>query len=191
MVRRLQLLETRRRRPGLTGRVPARPPAALLVLMLLAFPACGVRGLNFVKDERIEIVTPRDREAVDLPVTLSWRVSDFEVTGPDDNASPDAGYFGVYVDQAPQPPERDQAWLVKDDDECKRTPGCPTPEFLATRDIYSTSRTSFVIEELPEIEDDAVDRRDRHEATIVLLNGRGERIGESAFTVEFEVRRGG
>jgi hypothetical protein len=33
----------------------------------------------------------------------------------------------------------------------------------------------------------AAQRRDLHEVTIALLDGRGERIGESAFTVQFEV----
>ena len=65
---------------------------------------------------------------------------------------------------------------------------CPNDEYLARFGINSTTQTSFTIENLvdPTPEDD---RREFHEVTVVLLNGRGERMGESAFSVEFELNR--
>jgi hypothetical protein len=155
---------------------------------VLALSGCGFRSLNFVQDERLTITSPADRAKVDLPITVEWKVRDFEVTGKDGRRRPDAGFFGIYVDRAPQPPEESQAFLVREDPVCRRTQECPDKQFLAQRNIHSTTKTSFEIEFLPDL-DPRTTRRDFHELTIVLLNGAGERIGESAFAVEFEVER--
>lgn len=175
------------RDPGL---IPvASRTAAALALVLGVLPACGTRGLDFVKDERVVITAPRDRAKITLPVTIAWSVHGFEVSGPDGRRRRDAGYFGVYVDRPPQPPERTQAWLVRDDQRCTGDPACPDREFLATLNVHSTTETRFTIARLPAPSSEAARRREFHEATVVLLNGRGERIGESAFTVQFEVAR--
>lgn len=163
--------------------------AAGLTVVLLLVPACGVRGLNFQSDDRVTITSPDDREEVRLPVTVTWQVRDFEITGRDGSRRGDAGYFGVYVDRAPQPPSRTQEWLVRDDERCRSDPSCPNKDFLAQLEIHSTTRQTFTIERVAEPSSDAVRRREFHEVTIVLLNGRGERIGESAFTRQFEVDR--
>lgn len=163
--------------------------AALVVSVLVSLPGCGVRGLNFVEDGRVTITAPSDRAQVRLPVRVTWTVRDFEVTGPDGSSRPDAGYFGVYVDRAPQPPDRTQAWLVRNDPRCSSDPACPDEAFLAQRDVHSTTETSFVIDRLPQPSGDAERRREFHEVTIVLLDGIGRRIGESAFVRQFEVDR--
>jgi hypothetical protein len=155
--------------------------------MLLTSAACGTSGLNFVTDERLEFTAPDDREEVSLPVDVTWTVSDFEITGRDGDARTDAGYFGVYLDRAPQPPGKTQEWLVRDDPGCR--PPCADEAYLAQRNVFSTTEMSFRVDQLEIPSGDAAKRRDRHEATIVLLNGRGERIGESAFVRQFEVVR--
>jgi hypothetical protein len=161
--------------------------AALLVLFT---SGCGVRGLNFSDDKRLSFVTPADREEVRLPVTIEWTVRDFDVTGPDGSARRDAGSFGLYIDRTPQPPGEKQTWLVRNDQMCKNTPSlCSDSDFLAQRDIHTTTASTFVIERLPLPSGDAERRREFHDVTIVLLNGRGERIGESAFVRQFEVNR--
>lgn len=167
-----------------------RGPRLALVLLFIALPSCGVSGLNFREDDRVTIVAPEDRAEVQLPVTVRWSVRDFRVTGRDGSRRADAGYFGILVDRAPQPPDRTLEWLVRDDEECRSDPTCPNEEFLAELDIHSTTDTSFRIDRLPPPDEDAVRRREFHEVTIVLLNGRGERIGESAFIRQFEVDRG-
>ena len=159
------------------------------ILLLALMPACGMRGLNFAEDKRLTITAPDDRAEVTLPVTITWRVRDFDVTGGDGSDRRDAGYFGIYVDRAPQPPEKTQAWLVRNDERCRSTPDCPNVAFLAQRDIHSSIDASFVIDRLPQPSSQAQRRREFHEVTIVLLNGRGERIGESAFVRQFEVDR--
>ncbi len=167
----------------------SRGTIAVILAFVFVSSSCSVSGLNFEQDERLEITAPEDRAKVRLPLTVTWAVTDFEVTGPGRSDRDDAGYFGVYVDRAPQPPNKTQAWLMRDDAECRRTPGCPDTTYLEQAHIYSTERMSFRIERLPQPSSEAPRRREFHEVTIVLLNGRGQRIGESAFVREFEVDR--
>lgn len=154
-------------------------------------PRDGVRrGLNFKDDKRLEFLAPGDRAEVRLPVTISWTVTDFELTGADGSNRRDAGSFGVYIDRTPQPPGEHQTWLVRNDTACKRDPSvCGQKDFLAQRDIHTTTETTFVIDRLPLPTGDAQRRREFHEVTVVLLNGRSERIGESAFIRQFEANR--
>jgi hypothetical protein len=149
--------------------------AALLTLPLTS---CGVSGLSFVQDQRLSITAPADRAKVDLPLTVRWTVEDFDVK---------AGAFGVFVDRPPLPPGKKLDWLARGDEVCSATPGCPDAAYLATHDTYRTRKTQFTIEKLPDLDRD--EQREFHEVTIVLLDDDGERIGESAFSVEFEVDR--
>ena len=164
--------------------------ACLVAGLLTLLPACGVHGLSFVEDERLTITSPADRATVAVPVNLEWRVDNFTVTGRDGSARPDAGYFAVFVDRAPQPPGQTLEWLVRDDAECKVTIGCPNETYLRTRDVYSTTDTKLTIDRIADLSrGQRRGRREFHEITVVLLNGRGERMGESAFRVEFQVTR--
>jgi hypothetical protein len=143
------------------------------VLLLALAPACGVEGLNFVQDERVTITAPRDRAEVSLPVTLRWSARDFD------------GTYAVFVDRAPVPPGQTLAWLARDDELCEQTVGCPNEAWFADRDVYATSSTQLTIDDLPDLTDG--ERRDFHEASVVLLDRDGRRVGEAAFTVEFQV----
>ena len=152
-----------------------RLPAALLLLALA--PACGVDGLNFVQDDRVTITAPRDRAEVRLPVTIRWKAKDFD------------GTYAVFVDRAPVPPGETLAWLARDDELSDQTPDCPNETWFADRDVYATSSPELTVDDLPDLVDD--ERRDFHEATVILLDEEGRRIGEAAFTVEFELVGGG
>lgn len=159
--------------------------ATVVLIGDLSLAACGVEGLNFVRDDRVQITAPEERSQVRLPVTVEWEVEDFEVAGPGQDAE-DAGFFGVFVDRAPQPPGEPLEWHARDDDGCVAARGCPDEEWFERRRIFVTTESSLVIEALARGEDD---RRELHEVTIVLLDGQGRRIGESAWDVEFEVVR--
>ena len=161
--------------------------AAVAVLVATTTSGCGLRGLNFVQDERVRIAAPRDNAEVRVPFTVRWTVEDFEVTGPTATSSSSAGYFGVFVDRAPPGPGRTLASLAEGDAVCKATKGCPDEAYLAGHRAYTTTDTAFRIEQLPELTRDR--EREAHEVTVVLLDGKGRRIGESAFRVEFHVRR--
>lgn len=176
--------------------MPPHPPfrrllraTALLLCVVLATAGCRLQGLNFLEDTRVQIVAPGDREQVALPLTLEWDVTDFSIAGPDEIGAPDAdaGYFGIFFDRSPPPPGEPLSWLARDDGSCVAARGCPDAEWFEQRRIYTTTDTSFIIDQLPARSDD---RREFHEVTIVLLDPSGRRIGESAFAVEFEVVRG-
>lgn len=162
--------------------------AALLSAFL---PACAANGLAFREDDRVTILRPADRALVRPPVIVEWEVRDFDVTGPTEAARPDAGYFGIFVDRAPPPPGRTPEWLFRDDTSCRPADGCPDKAYLADRDIYTTTEMRFTVSNLRKLDPSSKRRRrELHEATIVLLDGRGRRIGESAFPAEFQVIEG-
>lgn len=158
-----------------------------LLVVALALTACVPDGLAFVQDERLEIVSPDPLTTVTTPVTIEWEVEDFRITGPDGSSSDDAGYFGVFVDGAPVPPGESLAWLARDDRRCLETEGCPDRRYFADRNAYSTTETSFTLRHLPD--QDAYQGHERHEVTVVLLDGTGHRIGESAWYVDFFYER--
>lgn len=156
---------------------------------LLLVPACIPEGLAFVQDDRLEITAPEGHTEVDLPLTIEWEVEGFEITGPDGSSEEDAGYFGVFVDTTPVPPGENLEWIARDDRRCLSTPGCPDEVYLADRNVYSTTDTEFTIENLRDLE--TATGLETHEVTIVLLDGTGHRIGESAWYVTFFYQREG
>ena len=151
--------------------------------LVALMPACVPEGLAFVQDDRLEIVAPKDRTKVELPLTIGWTIEDFEVTGPTGDSDPDAGYFAVFFDQTPIPPGKSLEWVAKDDPRCRNTSGCPDRIYLADRGIYTTTDTELTVKRLPDL--DAFEGHEMHEATVILLDGNGRRIGESAWYTTF------
>ena len=152
-----------------------RVALAVAATVALVTPACGIHGLDFVKDERVRIIAPSPNTEVRVPFTVRWRVEDFD------------GSYGVFVDREPPGPGRTLASLANGDAVCKATKGCPDEAYLAAHRAFTTADTSFRVEQLPELTRDR--EREAHEVTVVLLDERGRRIGESAFRVEFHIRR--
>lgn len=161
---------------------------AVFGVAALLLAACGFDGLAFRQDDRVEIVAPDDREAVTLPVTVEWRVDGFEVTGENGESRDDAGYFAVLVDRNPQPPGEPLAWLAREDDTCVASPDCPDEQYFAQRRVHTTTDTRFTVDNVLRPDRERI-IRELHEVTVILLDGTGRRIGESAFSVEFEVDR--
>jgi hypothetical protein len=154
-----------------------RASLAAVAVVAVAMTGCGVRGLSFVEDDRVSIVEPADRATVELPMTVRWRAEDL---GP-------GASFAVFVDRAPQRPGRTVESLADGDAACEVDPACPDQAYFASRGVYTTADTELTIAFLPDLAEG--DNRDFHEVTVVLLDGDGARIGESAFRVEFEVAR--
>ena len=159
----------------------------LAPLLLLACTACVPSNLAFRADKRVSITSPEDNAKVSLPVTIRWTIRDFDVVEPGSAVRKDSGYFAVFVDRAPMPPGEDLAWLARKDDACLAEKGCPDAKSLASKDVYITTDTELVLAELDE---ELGGGPERHKATIVLIDGSGNRLGESAFHVDFEVHRG-
>ena len=179
----------RRRRPGPLATRRARPLAVALVSLGAAgLTACGPVDPLFRNDRRVEITAPRSQQQVSLPFTLRWSVRDFRLTGPDGGRDAGSGYFAVFVDTAPIPPGETLASIAKDDRSCLPEQGCPDERYLADRRIFTTTRPELTISELAVPDGERDDGR-RHEATVVLLDGSGRRIGEGAWHVDFRLER--
>lgn len=160
--------------------------SSLMVGLALLLCSCA-QGLAFVQDDRLEFTAPEERAKVSLPVTIRWNIEDFRVTGPTGRAEKDAGYFGVFLDEFPVPPGKALSWIARDDRRCRPAAGCPDANYLAKRGVYATSATSITFTQLPD--QDAYKGHETHELTVVLLDGAGRRIGESAWHIAFRFDR--
>lgn len=162
-------------------RRPLRTVAAAVALL----GGCSTDGLSFRADERVTITQPADRAEVTLPHTFAWTVRDFEVTGRTPDARAGAGLFALFLDHTPVAPGTDVDEILSSDDEarCGTDRAC-RDELLALRGVWVTGDTSLTVDRV-----DAVDDRssDLHRLTLVLVDGRGRRIGESAFSIDFRV----
>lgn len=153
--------------------------------------ACRVGDLSFRVDDRVDFVSPENRATVSLPFEVRWTVDDFDPVGPDGSDSDDKGYFAVLLDVSPMPPGSNLAYFGRDDRSCRPDAGCPDAEYLADRNIHTTRGTSFRVDALTDTRPtDRPSAKDDHDITIVLLNGRSQRIGESAFRLTVIVDRG-
>jgi hypothetical protein len=148
--------------------VTPRLTAALLAACAVGGPGCA-DGLQFRHDERVRISIPPERAEVRLPVRLRWHAD-----------VPRGTIFGVFVDRAPMAPGEGLERLAAEDELCRRALGCPDREWLERNRIHLTRRPSLTLPSLPHGGADG--RSNRHELTIVLLDARGRRLGESAWT---------
>jgi hypothetical protein len=154
----------------------------MAVAAYVAAAACTTQGLAFRTDERVEVLSPGDRDRVGLPVELRWRS-----TVALDRAGGPRG-FAVFVDRQPMRPGQSLRAVV--DDVCRRTEGCPDLAYLQERGIYITQDTSLTIGRLNDNRPtNRTGARDAHEAVIVLIDDTGHRVGEAAYTVEFFLER--
>ena len=171
------------------GRRPVSRPATALALAALCalLSGCVPQGLAFRVDDRLTFLSPEDRSTVTLPVTLDGEIRDFDVVDPGAEPREDAGYFAVFVDRTPMPPNEDLRWIARKDDSCREEDGCPDEEYLNARGIYPTTETELTLQQLPRIGDE--ERKERHRAVVVLLDVEGKRIGESAFEILFDLDR--
>lgn len=156
--------------------------------VLVAFvPGCRFSGLAFREDDRLEIVSPRPRSTVQLPVELNWKLTD------EGRVAGEVAGYAVFVDISPMPPGEGFDHFAKEDPQCLRDPDCPDDRYLRSLGIYRTSGTSLILRHLGDTRpEEQGDTKERHEITISLLDGDDRRIGESAFYVDFFLdRRGG
>lgn len=158
------------------------------VLLSVALGACSLSNLEFVQDKRLHFVEPKSRQLVGLPLRISWTMSDFALqpagSGP---PSRHAGYFAVFVDRSPVRPG--QSLLALADRQCRSTSGCVSGSYLADRGVYTTSSTSITIPQIADV--NSYQSTQLHEVTVVLMDTAGHRIGESAWYLDFRMKRQG
>lgn len=161
-----------------------RQAAGLVAVAVGVMLATGCSDLQFREDTRLSFLAPRDRADVTLPLTLRWEMRGFTPTGFDGGTDRGRGVFGVFVDRAPIKAGQDLKAVAGDDTSCQRAPSCPDAGYLAARGVYVTPESSLMLDQLSRVRQSGPDR---HTATVVLLDGTGRRIGESAWQVDFTV----
>lgn|GEM_PF-4975751 len=136
----------------------------------------------------MSITSPTELETVKLPLTVRWSMSDFTVAAPgSDDAPPDAGYYAVFVDRFPIPPNASLKDVVSTSS-CDADPSCPSDELLAQQyNVYLTADESVTIPSVPVSQF----RTESHTITIVLIDTSGRRLGESAWSTSFRVNADG
>lgn len=160
---------------------------AALALCALTTAGCQLDQLQFKNDHRLTFEAPRARQRVQVPVTVSWSMKDFSLTGLDGSSDSGRGAFAVFVDRAPMPVGKDLKWLGRSDAGCKRDPRCPDKQYLADRGVFVTTDTSLTLDVLPRAADGV--GAEEHFVNVVLLDGTGHRIGESAWYRPFTSKR--
>lgn len=140
--------------------------------------------MAFIQDNRVRIIEPRDRTTVTLPVTLRWTLNGFTVTGRNGEQMPNAGYFAIFIDRPPIPPGQSLEWYASQDDSCGDN-SCGTVSNISG--VHTTKETTLPVAQLPALR--TREDLETHEAVIILMDGTGRRIGESAFYVRFNYKR--
>jgi hypothetical protein len=143
--------------------------------------------LQFKNDRRLTFQEPKSRQVVHVPVTVRWSMKNFDAVGLDGPGNSHRGVFAVFVDGAPMPVGENLKWLARGDNACKRDPRCPSAQYLAERGVYVTTETSVKLDVLPNA--GAGRGVEQHYLNVVLLDGTGRRIGESAWYLPFRSRR--
>lgn len=163
-----------------------------LVGVLVVMMGCTL-DVAFTQDRRLEIVAPEPRSTVEVPFRVEWRVRDFEIRKKRGNGSTnEAGYFALFLDRRPIRPGQSLRAVAGEDEACLRAAGCPDEDYLNERNIFTTVKTEFAVETIPDRRSsDRQEDEDWHEVTIILVDPLGNRIGESAFSVDFVVERNG
>ena len=159
----------------------------LCAAMATSASACDVSRLQFKNDHRLTFQQPKDRAKVATPFTISWSMKDFTASGLDGSTSSDSGVFAVFIDRAPMPVGKDIKWIGHGDTSCQRDPRCPDTEYLASKGVYITKDTSLTVDTLPPANHGRGD--EEHFVNVVLLNGKGQRIGETGWYREFRSKR--
>jgi hypothetical protein len=165
--------------------------AVALAALALAAGGCG-DGLELRRDERLRFASPPEGARVAVPLVIRWSV-DRELFRPvafDGSRSGRRGVFAVFVDSSPMRPGRHLDTLREGDRICQASPGCPDAAWLADHGVYLTTLPQLTLPALPPRTGRRVGSWRRHEVTIVLLDGRGYRVGEKAWTRSFYAREG-
>jgi hypothetical protein len=166
--------------------------ARMLPVVAAAALAAGCGGsLPLRQDHRLRIVSPAQDAVVAPPVVVRWRIDRHVFRPRPFDGSDDArrGVFAVFVDRAPMPPGRNVDSLADRDAVCSVSPGCPDAAWLAEHGVFLTTRPALAFTALPVGSGRRAGAgRRRHVVTVVLLDGRGRRIGESAWSRVFYER---
>jgi hypothetical protein len=153
------------------NRRAVRRIAALVVVVFLA-SACS--GLEFVQDRRLSFTAPASNHLTKLPVTLRWTMK---------NAGA-SGEYVVFIDKTPLKVGQTLRSLMP-------SGVAPTAALLANINVYATQTNAVTVTLVPDIGSDHGSTRQRHTATIVLVDAQGKRTSESSWSRSFDLKKAG
>lgn len=153
---------------------------------------CGVthvQTLDFRVDHRLHFLSPKDRSSTHFPLTIRWRMSGFTVA-PQGSAPPSgaAGYFVLFVDQAPVRPGQPLKSVCTSDPFERGDRNCPTVKYLEGKQIYQTTDEQVTLASIPNLPGNK-DKKQLHSFIVVLMDTAGRRIGESAWELDVRLPR--
>jgi hypothetical protein len=154
----------------------------------LSLSSCGG---ELERDDRVRFLTPPEGARVTLPLVLRWEAEGFRARGFDGSRTDDRGVYAVFVDSAPMRPGEHLDSLARGDRTCEATPGCPDRTWLADRGVHLTTQPFLALQGLPSKGGRSAPGGRRHQVTVVLLDGRGVRVGEGAWTRSFTAPEAG
>ncbi|MEA3020525.1 MAG: hypothetical protein QOI47_2049 [Actinomycetota bacterium] len=146
------------------------------LLLAALVGGCAYNGLQFVRDDRLQIVGPRENERVRIPFTVDWKLKGY------------TGRVGVFFDRAPMATKKGLLSLVGRNDPCRRRSDCPDTTWLSQHGVYVVDRAPLRVDFLEDLRA-SHNVADRHTMSIVLLDGANRRVGEATFVREFIVDR--
>lgn len=158
-----------------------------LVTSVMALSGCAVSRLQFSADQRLSFQAPPARSVVTTPLTVRWTMAGFRAVGLDGSSQDDRGAYVVFVDGAPIPVGKTLRWVAHGDASCQRDPRCPSQQYLADRGVYVTAQPQVTVPTLPRLTTGVGD--EQHSLTVVLVDGTGRRIGESAWYLPVQAKR--
>jgi hypothetical protein len=150
-----------------------------------ALGGCG--GVALQRDHGLRFLAPPEGARIRLPLVVLWTVDPqrFRPTGFDGSASKRRGVYAVFVDSAPMRPGRHLDSLAAGDKTCQTSPGCPDTTWLADHGVYLVRSPQLALRGLPTAGGRSAPGGRRHRVTVVLLDGRGVRVGEAAWSRSF------
>jgi hypothetical protein len=150
----------------------------LLAGAVVGLTGCRVSQYGFLQDTRVHITSPGADAVVKTPLTVAWTAPGIHLG----SSAQGPAEYAVFVDRNPmQPGQGLKSLCSHNDTHCRNTPGQPDAAYLAQSDVFLTKSTSVTLPNLPPQTPPQL-----HTITVALLNSAGQRIGEAAYSVEFE-----
>ena len=178
----------------MSRRASRSAPVLATAALLLTLTGCALAhpgSLQWRVDKRLHFLSPAARAKVGQPVTITWRMDNFHIaplgSGP---SSKNTGYFAIFIDRSPMKPGKSLNAINKHDAACVDAAVCTTKDYLARKQVYTTTKDEFTVQDVSDILSNKLSTQ-FHTATLVLLNTAGLRIGESAWTIEFRMHASG
>jgi hypothetical protein len=152
--------------------------AAVVVSCCLVLTSCAdYTHLSYRVDKRIRMVEPESHALVTVPLRFGWV----------EQTDTGAASYALFVDRAPVKPGRSLSDVARGDSTCQQTPGCPDVQYLNDRGVFVTRSTSIELDHVPPLHDSQSVQL--HDAVLVLIGPDGRRMGESAWHVQFRMRK--